>query len=196
MRLTGSTNGFVFLQFLIESRPYSGVEIRTTELVSGSTRLITMDEVIELSHANYLQVNGVQSGRNTLTVSASGDTDLIDAISVGSDSGILRLPMAPAGLDLRIEASPNTVFPVNTPRVLPLKLSTNGWQIVDVRLSGTVIEGDAEITFSEEKFDTVTDAVITTAVTIVPKKAGVIRVALSARGNIGAGYGVLTIEAE
>ena len=88
VRLTGSTNGFAFLQLLVDYRPHSGVTIYTTELVTGNSAFTTFDEVFVLAYANYLQSHGVHPGPNSLAVTASGDVDLLYKIAVLPDSGI------------------------------------------------------------------------------------------------------------
>ena len=79
------------------------------------------------------------------------------------------------------------VFPVHVPRTLPLVLQTNGWQVANVTLSANVIERDADVTFLRREFDVLTNESVTMSVTVIPNKVGVSRIALTARGNNGAG---------
>ncbi len=196
VRISAATDGFTFLKHMVEAKPPHGVEIRAVELLTGSTKFTTMDEVVTLTHANYLQVNGVQPGENVLTVTARGDKGLIDSITVKPDSGVLRLTLPPPALDLRVQTPSDMTFPVNAPRTLPLTVSTNGWRIEDVELSAYVLKGEADVRFPEEEFATVTDSAITTSVTIVPKEKGAIFIDLTAHGNYGSGHRLLTIRAE
>ena len=196
VRLTGSTNGFVFLQILVEARRDSSVEFRTTELVNGPTRFTTLDNEVSLAYTNYLQNSGVRSGANTLAVNAVGDTDLIDRIVVRSDSGILRLPIGPAELVITVSPPADVLFPVGEPVTFPVSLSTNGWPVTDVELSARVIEGDTDVSVGQHAFAVVGESPTTTSMTVTLNSNGEATIALIARGSNGMGRGLLTIRNE